>query len=90
MPGWIVGAQVPFLGPVVAAWIVLIVGVMASYYLLIARRHRAIGSDDRAEPRPAPAVVPLHARDTRRSDTPPGGTYDMENFPNDEWGSLSA
>ena len=103
MPGWIVGVQLPFLGPVVEAWIVLVVAVMASYYFLIARRHRVIGSDDRTKPRLAPAVVPLHPRDTGRSDmgalgahaprpvpTPPGLTYDMENFPNDEWGSLSA
>jgi hypothetical protein len=85
----------PFLGPVIAAWIVLIVGVMTAYYFLVVRYD---GPKDVAEPpewrrpmpsesteRPAPWAQP--SRPVPAS--PQLTAYDMENFPDEQWGRSS-
>ncbi len=40
MSGSVLGTGLPFLGPAIAAWITLIVGVMAFYFLSVSREYR--------------------------------------------------
>jgi hypothetical protein len=82
----------PFLGPAVIAWITLIVGVMASYFLFVARAPRSAESGRRPEdsaPRrvespPAPPWIEAAPSARLRSDLP---SYDMEDFPTEMWSS---
>ena len=79
MSGSVVGA-VPFLGPLIAAWVALTVGVMGLYFVTYVRRSRTVEVDDRGwqssrvEPRPVPSRSALTS-------------YDMEHYPDQEWGS---
>ncbi|MDQ1369298.1 MAG: hypothetical protein QOF20_1651 [Acidimicrobiaceae bacterium] len=95
MSGLLLGAGMPFLGPVIVAWIVLIVGVMTAYYLLVVRYH---GPKEVADPpewrqpmateateRPAPWAQPSRPVAASAQLT----AYDMENFPDDNWGRSS-
>jgi hypothetical protein len=85
----------PFLGPVIAAWIVLIVGVMTAYYLLVVRydgpkevtdppEWRRPMSVESTEPR-APWAQPSRPVQPRPELT----AYEMENYPDDQWGRSS-
>ena len=76
-------AGVPFLGPAVAAWIALIVGVMTFFYLSVARQSRAGRESDRHD---LGLISPVES-----SSEPPARpalpSYDMENYPPDRWGT---
>jgi hypothetical protein len=63
MSGWIVGAGIPFLGPLVVAWLVMIAGVMGSYYFLMFRAHRSKGGE----------YVPDWSRSSSAGSAPTGG-----------------
>ena len=43
MSGSVLGTGLPFLGPAIAAWITVIVGVMAFYFLSVSREYRTRG-----------------------------------------------
>ncbi|MDQ1391413.1 MAG: hypothetical protein QOF30_390 [Acidimicrobiaceae bacterium] len=85
----------PFLGPVIAAWIVLIVGTMAAYYLLVVRYDGPKEAGDPPEwRRPMPAEPPERTapwvQPSRPAPARPELTaYDMENFPDEQWGRSS-
>jgi hypothetical protein len=76
---------VPFLGPAVAAWIALIVGVMTFFYLSVARQTRAGRESDRPELGLIPPVEPSIEPPPRLA-LP---SYDMENYPPDRWGTAA-
>ncbi len=85
----------PFLGALIGLWLTVTVGVMAYYFLVVARSpqartrslpsrpepyHRVIAQPDRPWIQAPTTVAPS------RSDLP---AYDMENFPHEKWGSPS-
>ncbi len=116
MSGSVLAAGVPFLGEAVAAWIALIVGVMAFYFLSLSRQSRSRGVPVVPEWRQSTPVEaglpnepmgstwvsqsdPGHSpqvsfrSDVRRAQAtapqrrPPLPAYDMENYPDEKWGS---
>lgn len=84
----------PFLGVAFVAWITLMVGVMAYYFLFVARHNGPTGSGLAPEtyrrplPEPTPArpwieaAPSVHPRSDFRPNQP---TYDMEDFPTEMW-----
>jgi hypothetical protein len=79
MSGTVVAAGVPFLGPAVAAWIALIVGVMAFYFLSVSRQYRARGAHGAPE---WPQSTPLEARlRNEPTGTPWGSQADRGQLP---------
>jgi len=88
---------VPFIGPIVFAWLALIAGVMGSYVLLVYRQGRPKNEEylpdwsrsKAAASRPAnEPLAPAWAQPARP--VVPVSTlpaYDMEEFPEDRWGT---
>lgn len=96
----------PFLGPLIVAWVILGVAVMATYFLVVARadtqRSEPWESPFRQDREPAPSArwvrprfgdpvttereefTPVPIRAPRASNLP---LYDMEDYPEDHWGS---
>jgi hypothetical protein len=75
----------PFLGPAIVAWIVLVIGVMGWYFWSTARQHR---------PRDVPAApeVRLPSASWARPSPPPfeSPAYEMEDFPQERWDASTA
>ena len=92
MFGLLLGAGMPFLGPVIVAWILLIVGVMTAYYLLVVRYD---GPNEAAEPpewrqpiaaaateRPAPWAQPSRPVAAETTERPaPGASRPLASGP---------
>ncbi len=95
--GSVLALSVPFLGPMVVAWVALLVGVMAFYFLSISRQSRTRGEYDaptRRQPtprEPGPANQAARMPWVSQPDlvTERSVSYDMENYPEARWGSMS-
>lgn len=83
MSGLQLATGIPFLGPAVAAWIALTVGVMTFFYLSVARQTRARRESDR----PELALIPPGESSSEPPPRPALASYDMENYPPDRWGT---
>jgi len=69
MSGSVLAAGIPFLGPAVAAWVALIVGVMAFYALSVSRQYRTRGVQDPPEWHQSTSV------EARYRNEPPGSPW---------------
>lgn len=96
----------PFLGPLIVAWIILAVAVMACYFLVVARsgppsdepwvpfgesRGRESSTTSGSSPRSTAWVRPTWGEPVIEPPPPSNlPAYDMENFPTDHWRSTGS